>query len=238
MKYILVSACLCLFFVVSQQFARASVADSTMTDSTKSNAASAARFGLSFGFDYSLLSMRSNPYFLENGSGLGEASAINSPGLSIGMLWYEPLREKTSLRFGLEATIMRTQIEYPTGKPRNENSQIYPLTIEIPVAFIFGRHFRYDLEAKSLFKTGVMAGIRPVIPLSLFSSIQPVTKPFNLNVDLGISKPIALKKSIMRTELFFSYGLFNIIGKDETSYKTSSISFLGRNFVGLRMFFN
>jgi hypothetical protein len=212
--------------------------DTTSTDSTKSRVAYASKFGLNFGFDYSLLQLDANPYFLENGNGFGEASAINSPGMNIGLFWHEPLKEKFSLRVALEATIMFNKIEYETGKPRKDRSDIFPLTIELPITCILGRHFRYDVEAKSLFRTGALVGIRPVFPLPLFNSAQPVLKMFNVNIDLGVSKPIALKKSIMRTELFFSYGLFNLIGRDDSGYKTNSIEYLGRSFIGLRMYFN
>ncbi|MFM9984790.1 MAG: hypothetical protein ACKVOK_06120 [Flavobacteriales bacterium] len=212
--------------------------DTTSKDTTKSRVAYASKFGLNFGFNYSFLRLESNPYFLEDGNGFGEATAVNSPGMNAGMFWHEPLKEKTSIRFGIEASIMFNMIEYETGRLNKDRSQVFPLTIELPVSFIFGRHFRYDVEAKSLRKSGVMAGLRPVFPVPAFNSSQPVLKSFNLNIDVGVSKPVALKKSIMRTELFFSYGLLNMIGKDETDYKTKSIEYLGRSFVGLRMYFN
>ena len=227
-----------IFALLNIQICFAESADTTSTDSTKSNVAYASKFGLNFGFDYSLLQLDANPYFLENGNGFGEAAVINSPGMNVGMFWHEPLKEKFSLRFGIEATIMFNRIAYETGKPRKDQSDVFPLTIELPITFIFGRHFRYDVEAKSLFRTGALVGIRPVFPLPLFNSSQPIVKAFNLNVDLGVSKPIALKKSIMRTELFFSYGLLNLIGEDDSEYKTNSIEYLGRSFIGLRMYFN
>jgi hypothetical protein len=238
MKIHLLKAIFLLLAIFQIQCSFAEMRDTTTKDTTKSRVAYAAKFGLNFGFNYSFLRLESNPYFLENGDGMGEAKAINSPGMNAGFFWHEPLKEKMSMRFGIEASIMFNRIEYDTGKPNKTRSQVFPLTIELPVSFIFGRHFRYDVEAKSLCRSGILAGLRPVIPVPSFNSTEPALKSFNLNIDLGVSKPIALKKSIMRTELFFSYGLLNMIGKDDADYKTYSIEFLGRSFVGLRMYFN
>lgn len=207
-------------------------------DSTAIKKASAKNFGLSAGASYSILVLKSTPYFTESGTVLRNAEVVNAPGFNVGLFIYKPLKEKFSMRFAVDANMLPAYLSYDTGKPNKEESYIYPLTIDIPISFIYGRHFRYDVEAKSLFRSGLIAGIRPVIPLSLFNSTQPLLSGFNLNIDLGISQPIAMKKGIMRTDLFFSYGLLNLIGKDESNFRTNSINYLGRSFVGLRMYFN
>ncbi len=207
-------------------------------DSTHARRGSARNFGLSFGASYSILQLNSSPYFSQVNSTLYEARILNKMGANIGIFIYQPLKEKLSMRFAVDAHFLNAQLIYDTGKPNKEESTIFPLCIETPISFVYGRHFRYDVEATSLFRTGFIAGLRPVIPLKLFSNNQPILKSFNLNLDLGISQPVALKNSIMRSELIFSFGLLNIIGKDATNFRTNSISYLGRHFVAFKMYFN
>ncbi len=195
-------------------------------------------FGMSFGTSYSILKLDASPYFKTTGNGLGRAEAKNSLGMNVGFFWYAPVKEKVSMRFALEANILQSHLIYDTGNINKEKSLIFPLTIEMPIAFIYGKHYRNDVTNKGTNQLGYMVGIRPSIPITLFSDPQPKLKNFNLNFDFGISRPVALKKAILRAELIFSLGLLNIIGEEQDNYKTNSIQYLGRSFIGLRMYFN
>jgi hypothetical protein len=218
--------------------------DTTTTDSLKlakraERRQSTQRFGLGFGTSYGWLDVDSKPYFTGDSLAQGKASSVSAVGLNIGLFWHEPFAMRWSMRFGVEANLLYTALEYPTEKPKPSVSNIYPITIDIPLQLIMGMHHRDDVEqAKGKWKTGVVAGLRPVVPLSVFHNSQPVVKNFNLNIDLGLSHPIVLKKTMMRSELFVSYALFNVIGSDQNDYRTASINRLARHFVGLRFFFN
>ncbi|MFN0032565.1 MAG: hypothetical protein ACKVOR_10435, partial [Flavobacteriales bacterium] len=182
--------------------------------------------------------IQANPYFISQGSQLRTAEVANKVGASIGLFVYQPVREKLSMRFAVEAHLANTHVLYDTGKSFLEKSYIYPVCIELPIALVFGRHYRYDLIAPDFNKFGFIAAIRPVIPLGLFHNSQPLLSSFNVNLDAGITRGIPMKKGIMRADLIFSYGLFNLIGEGTENFKTNSIEYLGRNFVGLRAYFN
>jgi hypothetical protein len=233
LKYVAASIIICCTYPAIAQEPTAAVADST-----HGKKGTARNFGLSFGASYSVLQLDASPYFSEANSSLYKAQINNNMGANIGVFIYQPLKEKMSLRFAADAHFLNAQIIYDTGNPNKEESPVFPLCIETPISIVYGRHFRYDVEATSLFRTGFIAGLRPVLPLKLFNNTQPILKSFNLNLDLGISQPKALKSSILRSELIFSFGLLNLIGKDTTSYKTNSINYLGRNFVAFKMYFN
>lgn len=210
--------------------------DSLTPAKKKSNATDAKDFGLLFGFDYSQYYMKSNPFFVDSLTVMGNAKAKNNLGLTIGVFYNFKLSKKLILRPAVEATIMPTTIEYDIIRKKT-NSLIYPLTIGIPFYLVYGNHDRESLSNKRG-QLNWIAAVRPVIPLSVMSASEPILKDFNLNLDLGCSVPFVLKNTIMKAELFYSFGMLNIIGDDPESYKTSSISSLRRNFIGMRFFFN
>lgn len=196
------------------------------------------QFGLSFGGSYSLLAMDAKPYFLGDSTATALPEAINSAGLNIGLFWYQPMKEKWAWRLGMEANVMGSKIRYPRAGKDPETLGVYGFTLDFPLHFLFGRHYRADLQAESFCKWGILAGVRPVAALGLFNSLQPTVKNFNLNIDLGIGRGIALKSTTMRVEAFYSLGLFNVIGENDKDFHTNSISYLSRSFAGLRLYFN
>jgi len=231
-------------FVSQRMVAQQAVAsDSTkigFVDSTsagiKKGPIDASNFGLLFGFNYSQYYMSSNPFFVDSLTTMGNSKVKNNLGLTAGLFYNFKLSEKLILRSAVEATILPSVIEYDIVRKKTE-SWIYPLTIDIPFYFIYGNHDRESQQNKSM-QFNWVAAIRPVFPLSIMSSEQPILKDFNLNADIGCSIPFVLKNTSMKAEVFYSFGMLNLIGEDPDSYKTSSISSLRRNFIGLRFFFN
>jgi len=69
------------------------------------------------------------------------------------------------------------------------------------------------------------------------NDIQPVMRTYNLNTDVFAGFPFANSKSVMRMEVFFSYGWFNLIQSDN-DYRTSSITRLMRHTAGVRLLFH
>ena len=210
--------------------------DTSVTVKKKSGPTNAKDFGLLFGFNYSQYYLESNPFFVDSLTSMGNSKVNNNVGLTIGVFYNIKLSEKLILRPAVEATIMPATIEYDLIRKKSE-SWIYPLTVDLPFYFIYGNHDRETLSKKRA-QLNWLAAVRPVIPLSVMSSTQPVVKNFNLNIDIGCSVPFVLKSTIMKAEIFYSFGSLNIIGDDSDNYKTSSINSLRRNFIGMRFFFN
>ena len=189
------------------------------------------------GMNYSIITLESKPYFIDS-TRVGYSHAKNAAGASAGLAYYIKLGKNFMLRPGVEGNFTQSRIEYDTKVTHKESSGVFPLTVETPVALIFSRNVSGGFSADRRIWPEVQLAVRPVFPMKFFNSTRPAMETFNFNIDIGVGYPIQLKNAIMRTELIFSYGLLNIIGTDETDVKTSSISYLGRSFAGLRLYFN
>lgn len=223
-----------------QNFAQKDTLSSSLTDTTavskKKGPTDAGDFGLLFGLNYSQYYMSSNPFFVDSLTAMGSSEAKNKFGLTVGVFYNFKLGKKLILRPAVEATIMPSVIEYDMIRRKTE-SWVYPLTVEVPFYVVYGNHERENLSDKKM-HVNWFAAVRPVFPLSVMSSEQPLLREFNLNGDIGCSIPFVLKSTIMKAEIFYSFGMLDLIGDDADNYKTSSITSLRRNFIGLRFFFN
>lgn len=210
--------------------------DSTFTDYKAEGVRDASDFGLLFGLNYSNFSLKSNPFLVDTLTQKGSSRMINSPGLSVGVFYNIKLGQKLLLRPSVEANIIPSTIEYDIVVKKYE-SWIYPLTVDVPVTLIYGNNDR-DYLSESKRDIHWFLGVRPVFPLQVMASSEPVLKNFNFNTDIGVSFPFVLPKTIMRAEFFYSHGWLNIIGENEEDAQTSSIDSMKRSLFGCRFYFN
>jgi len=218
-----------LFVLVSFLSVSASVVFA-QADSTSGKVASAKNFGIYGGASYSMLRLKSSPYFLNESESLGNVSVANSVGISGGIFLLFP---SVQLRAAAEFNLMPCELIYETGKPNQEERMIYPLTVEIPISYLppaIIKGKRSDL--------GLVFGGRFVFPITIVGDDIPVVSSFNFNIDGGIRIPLRLTKSDASFELIYSYGVLNLIDKDEENFRNKSVQTLGRDYIGLRLYFN
>jgi hypothetical protein len=208
-------------------------------DSTSVAKPSAKDFGLMIGASHVQLWADAAPYYLASTQQNVTMEGKSKNGLSIGMFYNFAIHPKWMIRPTVEAHIANTQVVYDTGSDYDEQYSVFPITIETPIALVYGINQRGSIESRGWRGSGLMIAARPVIPVSIFNSSYPVTKPFTMNIDFGLSIPSALRKTIMRTELFASINVMGIQGEPKREdFRTEMIQDLRRHFIGLRLYFN
>jgi hypothetical protein len=203
-------------------------------DKDSTNTRQSKELGLSISGLYSLVQMDANPYFIGDNTGIPQLE--NTPGFSAGFHYNFYPGRSLMLRPGVEGVFLPVKIAYQTEINYVTRQRIYPTTVEFPLTLIYSG-YRMDAFPPAQAKPEFGLGLRPVITLRPFNDAQPVLKERNLNIDAVIGYPFPFNKSLMRLELFYSYGLFNIIGEDD-DYKTRNITSLYRHMAGLRVIFH
>jgi hypothetical protein len=198
-------------------------------DSTSVKTKGAANVGLYGGLNWSNIRMQSSPFLLEDG-GTGEVTVRNMPGVSGGIFIAFP---KAGMRAGVELTLMPSELVYDRGTPNDVESQIHPLTAEIPVSWLSP-----VLLNSSRLKPKVMVGARLVAPITPFSSEQPELLPVYANLEGGVRLKVGTKSTTGGVEFFYSLGVFNLLKEGSEDYRTHALQSLYRDFAGMRFYFN
>ncbi|MFN8863491.1 MAG: hypothetical protein ACK500_01975 [Flavobacteriales bacterium] len=198
-------------------------------DSTLVHRRGAQHVGLCGGLNWSNIRMQSSPFLLEGG-GTGDVTVRNVAGVSGGIFVAFP---KAGLRTGVELTLMPSELVYRRGTPNDTESEIHPLTAEIPLSWLTP-----VLLNSSRLKPKLMAGTRLVIPITPFSSESPELLPVYVNVEGGIHLKVGTKSTTGGVEFFYSLGVINLIREGSEDYRTHAVQSLYRDFAGLRFYFN
>jgi hypothetical protein len=201
----------------------------TAQDSTSVKTKGAANVGLYGGLNWSNIRMQSSPFLLEGG-GAGDVAVRNMAGVSGGIFVAFP---KARMRAGVELTLMPSELVYKRGTPNDVESEIHPLTAEIPVSWLTP-----VLLNSSRLKPKLMAGARLVVPITPFSSEQPELLPVYANVEGGIHLKVGTKSTTGGVEFFYSLCVFNLVKEGSEDYRTHAVQSLYRDFAGMRFYFN
>ena len=161
----------------------------------------------------------------------------NSVGMLAGFCYNFYLGKKMIVRPAVEAFFLPMAIEYPAKFNRTTERQIYPMTVEFPVSWIYSS-FRTKSFPRPKAKPEFGFSMRPVLAVKTLSELQPVLRSTNINTDVFIGYPFSNDKSVMRLELYYSHGWYNLIGNDPDNYYTSSITNLVRHVIGVRCMFH
>lgn len=189
--------------------------------------------GLYIGAAYSLGKMESKPIEQFNVS----PKLNNSVGVHAGLCYNFYLGKKSIIRPALEACFLPLSIEYPAPFNRTAVRQVFPMTFEIPVSWIYSS-FRTKSFPRPKAKPEFGFSLRPVLAVKALSELQPVLRSTNFNTDVFVGYPFSNNRSVMRLELYYSHGWYNLIGSDPDSYYTSSITNLVRHSIGVRCMFH
>jgi len=162
---------------------------------------------------------------------------LNSPGLLSGFCYNFYLGKRSIIRPAIEAFFLPMAIEYPASFNRKTERQVFPMTAEFPISWIYSS-FRTKSFPRPEAKPEFGITLRPVLAVKALSELQPVLRSTNFNTDVFVGYPIANDKSVMRVELYYSHGWLNLIGKDPENDYTSSITSLQRHVLGVRCIFH
>jgi len=180
------------------------------------------------------------PYFLGIVAGLlvgKSAFALDADTSIVRGFCYNFYAGKNSIiRPALEACFLPATITYQTDIDYKTKQRIYPMTIELPFSWIYSA-YRVKAFPAAKAKPEFGVSLRPVLTVKPLNDVQPVLRTSNLNTDLFVGYPFNNGKSVMRMEVFFSYGWFNLIGTGN-DYRTYSIQRLQRNTAGIRLMFH
>jgi hypothetical protein len=216
----------------------ASSALQTATGQTNEQDSSIVRaskdLGLYIGGVYSLVNLQADSYFI--GDKTGKPELMNSPGMVAGFCYNFYAGKHSILRPAIEAVFMPVGIEYQTAMNYKVQQRILPLTVELPFSWIYSS-YRTKSFPRPKAKPEVGFSLRPVIAVKPLVELQPIVKTMNLNTDVFVGYPVGNDKSVMRMELFYSHGWFNLI-EEGTDYRTANISTLMRHAAGIRLIFH
>ncbi len=190
--------------------------------------------GMYIGGVYSLMQMQASPYFV--GTFVGQPELRNSPGMLAGFCYNFYAGKRSIVRPAIEAVFLPSTIEYLSDMNNVREQRIFPLTVEMPISWIYSS-YRTKSFPRPKAKPEFGLSVRPVLTVKPLNDAQPVMRTWNLNSDVFIGYPIANDKSVMRVELFYSHGWYNLIG-ESNDYRTYSIDRLVRNSIGLRLIFH
>jgi hypothetical protein len=222
------SLCILLIACCWRSDARAASNDSTGVRASKD-------LGLYIGGAYSLAQMDASSYFVEDFYGKSELK--NAPGMFAGFCYNFYVGKRSIIRPAIEAVFIPTSIAYyRTDIKYKREQKIFPATVEFPISWIYSG-YRTKVFPRPKAKPEFGLSLRPVLTIKALNDAQPVMRTSNLNTDVFIGYPLANHKSVMRLEVFYSHGWFNLIGED-SSYQTYSISRLVRNTAGIRFIFH
>jgi hypothetical protein len=205
----------------------------TAADKDSTGVRASKDFGLYIGGAYSLGRVDSKPIEEFNAS----PKLSNSVGMLAGFCYNFYLGKKMIVRPAVEAFFLPMSIEYPAKFNRTTERQIYPMTVEFPVSWIYSS-FRTKSFPRPKAKPEFGFSMRPVLAVKTLSELQPVLRSTNINTDVFIGYPFSNDKSVMRLELYYSHGWYNLIGNDPDNYYTSSITNLVRHVIGVRCMFH
>jgi len=190
--------------------------------------------GLYIGGVYSLANLQSDAYFI--GDKTGKPELKNSPGMVAGFCYNFYAGKHSIVRPAIEAVFMPVAIEYQTAVNYKLQQRVLPLTVELPFSWIYSA-YRTKAFPRPTAKPEFGLSLRPVIAVKPLVELQPVVKTMNLNTDVFVGYPVGNNKSVMRMELFYSHGWFNLI-EEGTDYRTANISKLMRHAAGIRLIFH
>jgi hypothetical protein len=220
-SYLLVIVCCCGFH------AAAANDDSTQVRASKD-------LGLYIGGVYSLAQMQASSYFI--GTFTGTPELRNSPGMLAGFCYNLYAGKKGIIRPAIEAMFLPTSVRYQSDINYVREQRIFPLTVELPISWIFSS-YRTKTFPPMKSKPEFGLSVRPVFTVKPLNDPQPALRSWNVNSDVFVGYPIANGKSVMRVELFYSHGWFDLIG-ESNDYRTRSIDRLLRSTAGLRLVFH
>ena len=189
--------------------------------------------GLYIGGAYSLGRMESKTIEEFNAS----PQLSNSIGMLAGFCYNFYIGKTSIVRPAVEAFFLPMSIEYPADFGRTTMRQVFPMTVEFPVSWIYSS-FRTKSFPRPKAKPEFGFSLRPVLAVKTLSELQPVLRSTNINTDVFIGYPFSNDKSVMRLELYYSHGWYNLIGNDPDNYYTSSITNLVRHVIGVRCMFH
>jgi hypothetical protein len=216
----------------------ASSASQTATGQSNEQDSSIVRaskdLGLYIGGVYSLVNLQSDAYFI--GDKTGKPELKNSPGMVAGFCYNFYAGKHSIVRPAIEAVFMPVAIEYQTAVNYKLQQRVLPLTVELPFSWIYSA-YRTKAFPRPTAKPEFGLSLRPVIAVKPLVELQPVVKTMNLNTDVFVGYPVGNNKSVMRMELFYSHGWFNLI-EEGTDYRTANISKLMRHAAGIRLIFH
>jgi hypothetical protein len=190
--------------------------------------------GLYIGGAYSLVQMDASPYFV--GSFVGNPELKNAPGIFGGFCYNFYAGKRSIIRPAIEAVFIPTTIAYQTDINYQREQKVFPATVEFPISWVYSG-YRTKAFPRPTAKPEFGLSLRPVLTIRALNDAQPVMRTSNLNTDVFIGYPLANDKSVMRLEVFYSHGWFNLIGED-SSYQTYAIQKLVRNTAGIRLIFH
>ena len=190
-----------------------------------------SKFSLGFGLSYSIMGFETRPYFIDSSGKAGKSEIKNVVGVSASAGYMFQVSPRLMIRPSVEAHMMPAKISYDTEIDHKTISEVYPISVEIPIAAV------YNLSSKPNSPTAQLA-FRPVYAPETFSDPRPEINPFNLNLDIGVGMPFQIKKALVRMELYYSHGFLELIGENPDDYKTRSVKHLTRSFAGIRFYLN
>lgn len=186
----------------------------------------AHNFGMVFETAAGILRMNANSY--SAGNQMVRPEAVNAIGARLGVF---STVKHTPLRVGLEFAFINTVIRFPNETVRSTESNIYNLTLEIPV--LVTHQFK---SADALRGIHISGGPRLLVPLKDFQSEYPQQRAANVSVDIavGIYRPWKLAK--LEAELYYSLGLLNVLHPSNDDFRNTAINSLYRDCMGIRIY--
>lgn len=175
-------------------------------------------YGFMVGMHIQDMEFVNNGYITENGESWFADIGEYSPGFSVGVLGelyltqYLALRAIPSLHFGDKKVVFREQV---SGEQKSQTIKSSYISLPIDLKFSGQRYNNH--------RPYIMAGVNPMIDLSIKKQSELRVKPFDCYLELGLGCDFYLPYFKLIPELKFCFGLNNLLETKRTDLNDLSL---------------
>lgn len=184
-------------------------------------------YGFLFGLNMLDLEFENNGYVDEEGNQWFAEVPHYDPGFSVGILGelrfntYFSGRIVPTMHFGTRTVMFRNFRDYGetplTERKLTDSQQIRTAYISIPV------DIKFAAERFNNYRPYVMAGVNPVLDLTVKKNKNLLLKKFDCFLEVGMGCDFYLPFFKFIPEIKFCYGLSNVINKDRSDLTDKSL---------------
>ncbi|MCP4437785.1 MAG: PorT family protein [Aureispira sp.] len=180
-------------------------------------------FGITLGFNSSKYFVGQDKSFIKNDS-IRVIESINGPGFNLGIVTNIKFGENFDLRFLLPTlSFADRRLEYKLTSGETELKKLESVFLEFPI------HVRYKSKPYKDIRVFVVGGVKYSMDLASNSKARKSENLLKISAhdlvgELGLGFQIFFPYFILSPEMKFSFGMLNILNRDENLIYSSSIN--------------
>lgn len=179
-------------------------------------------FGITLGFNSSKYHVGHDQSFIKNDS-IRVIESLNGPGFNLGIVTNIKMGENFDLRFLLPTlSFADRRLEYKLTTGETELKKLESVFLEFPI------HIRYKSKPYKDIRVFVVGGVKYSMDLASNSKARKAENLLKISAhdlvgEIGLGFQIFFPYFILSPEMKFSFGMLNILQRDEALIYSSSI---------------